>query len=328
MDNNLATNEYYFTKILKGKSKVVRAKCYKIASWNADSELQMINSTLSSLCSISASKDNHFQTLDKFESKVINEGEYIWVTLSNQYYPKTLRQYLDETDEKELPEEDCLSYIYQITKWLDELKRHKLVKFHGNLKLSNIFLDEDNMVTAIGDFYIKHITNKVNENEDLYKTMINHLPPEFFTLNHDRDEHSDIWSLGIILYQLSTGGNYPFLSETDDDEFDDYATKRNIINVDYEKLDDREQTQLLLDQIFTAKPLHRIKIDDILKTWSQKIDMKRLGTAMKKQVDNRESSDDNSDDDIKKKLDFLIHEDASEEEIMKRHSVTTGLDYK
>lgn len=185
------------------------------------------------------------------------------------------------------------------------------------------------MVVAIGDFYIKHVTNKVNENEELYKAMINHLPPEFFTLNHDRDEYSDIWALGIILYQLSTNGTYPFLSETDDDEFDDYATKRNIINIYYEKLEDREQSQLILDQIFTAKPLHRIKIDEILKSLGQKIDLKRLGTAMKKPSKQEESSeDDNSDDDIKKKLDFLIHEDASEEEIMNRHSVTTGLNYK
>ena len=329
MDNNLATNEYYFTKLLRGKSKVVRAKWYKIASWNADSELQTINSTLSSLWSISAGKNNHFQTLDKFESKVINEGEFICITLSNQYYAKTLNQFLDEQDGADLSEEDCLSYIYQIAKCLEELKKHKLTKFHGNLKLSNIFLDEQNMVAAIGDFYIKHVTNKVNENEELYKAMINHLPPEFFTLNHDRDEYSDIWALGVILYQLSTNGAYPFLSETDEDEFDDYATKRNIINIDYEKLEDREHTQLLLDQIFTSKPLHRIKIDEILKTCSQKIDMKRLGTAMKKPANQEESSEgENSDDDIRKKLDFLIHEDASEEGIMNRHSVTTGLNYK
>jgi len=36
--DELTRNEYYFTKILKGKSKVFRAKCYKVGSINTDSE--------------------------------------------------------------------------------------------------------------------------------------------------------------------------------------------------------------------------------------------------------------------------------------------------
>eukprot|EP00343_Euplotes_focardii_P002751 CAMPEP_0205804582 /NCGR_PEP_ID=MMETSP0205-20121125/7549_1 /ASSEMBLY_ACC=CAM_ASM_000278 /TAXON_ID=36767 /ORGANISM="Euplotes focardii, Strain TN1" /LENGTH=247 /DNA_ID=CAMNT_0053074431 /DNA_START=463 /DNA_END=1206 /DNA_ORIENTATION=+ len=159
--------------------------------------------------------------------------------------------------------------------------------------------------------------------------MINHLPPEFFTFGHDRDEYSDIWALGIILFQLSTAGEFPFMEETEDGEFDEFETKRNIINVEYEQLEEHEKSQLLLEQIFTAKPHNRLTVEGILKFLEDKIDMKKLKTAMKKASENIEvDSEDESSDDIKKKLDFLMDPDASEDDIMKRQSVMSGIDHK
>jgi serine/threonine protein kinase len=202
------------------------------------------------------------------------------------------------------------------------------MKVHGNLKLSNVFLDLEDNVLAIGDFYIKHLTNKVNGDHDLYKSMINHLPPEFFTFNHDRDEYSDVWALGIILYQLSTGGELPFNVETDDGEFDEYETKRGILNVQYNKLEDREITQELLDKIFTLKPHSRITVPEIIKRLHGKIDMKGIKTAMKRASENLYDSGEESGDDIKKKLDFIINANESADEIIQRNTVNTGLDAK
>lgn len=329
MANNeeLARNEYYFTKILKGKSKTFRAKCFTIPTWNPDSELQLINSVLSSICSISEDKSNRFQTLDKFECKTINDGEYICITLSNQFYPKTLKDYLDEFEDG-MPENECLSFVYQIARCLEDLGPQSLIKYHGNLKLSNVFLDNENNVVAIGDFYIKHVTSKVHDDEALYKSMINHLPPEFFTFSHDRDEYSDVWAIGVMLYQLSTGGEFPFNVETDDEEFDEFETKRGILNIQYDKLEDRDNSQLLLEEIFTLKPHNRITASEILKFLQSRIDMKRINTAMKRASENLYNSDEEEGNEIKKKLDFLIAGDASDDEIINNKTSIPGLDYK
>lgn len=227
-----------------------------------------------------------------------------------------------------MPEEECLSYIYQIARCLEDLKSQDRVKCHGNLKLSNVFIDNERHVVAIGDFFIKHVTSKVHEDEKLFKMMINHLPPEFFTLGSDRDENFDVWAIGVMLYQLSTNGELPFNIETDEEEFDEYETKRGIINIQYDKLLDRKNTQLLLDEIFTLKPHNRITTGEILKFLHSRIDMKKMNTAMKRASENLYNSDEESGDDIKKKLNYLRSSDVSDNGIMQRSSANTGLDYK
>lgn len=247
------------------------------------------------------------------------------MTLSNQYYPKTLKNFVEDYEGDEVSENDALSIIYQICRCLEDLKHQNLLKSHGNLKLSNVFMDLEDNVLAIGDFYIKHVTNKVNNDDELYRTMINHLPPEFFTFSHDRDEFSDVWALGIILYQMSTGGDYPFNVETDDGDFDEYETKRALLNIQYDQLEDREKSQKLLDKIFTLKPHDRITIPEIIKSLHGNIDMKKIKTAMKRASENIYESGDESEGDIKKKLDFIIDGSASDDGIMGRQTVSPGL---
>lgn len=63
--------------------------------------------------------------------------------------------------------------------------------FHGNLKSSNIFLDKNYEVEAIGDFYINGLTGFNMDDIDL-KT-IKHLSPEFISLGKNFDQKSDAW---------------------------------------------------------------------------------------------------------------------------------------
>ena len=91
---------------------------------------------------------------------------------------------------------ECLTYV------------HSNNICHHDIKPSNIFIDAFNRV-KLADFGISQILQK-NEMSIMYGGSIAYLAPEVFQKLPYDSFKADIWSFGVTLYQMITGGNLPY----------------------------------------------------------------------------------------------------------------------
>ena len=120
----------------------------------------------------------------------------------------------DKIREKKLKNEkfsenEILQYFYEILQGLYYLHKNRVI--HRDLKTLNIFLTENNHI-KIGDF---GVSKKLINNNIYAYTFVGtpyYLSPEICQ-NKPYDEKSDVWSLGVVLYELITL-NKPFDSES------------------------------------------------------------------------------------------------------------------
>jgi serine/threonine protein kinase len=81
-------------------------------------------------------------------------------------------------------------------------RAHRANIIHGDLKPANILVTRDGQV-KLGDFGIAHFSTQISDSGNLTGTPA-YLSPEQI-LGHSQDTRSDIFSLGVILYQMTTG---------------------------------------------------------------------------------------------------------------------------
>ena len=93
------------------------------------------------------------------------------------------------------------------------IKTHAII--HRDLKPDNIIYNETGGEVALIDFglankYIKDPNHKDSE----FVGTIQYMAPELLnkeSMNHNK---SDLWSLGIIIYELFSNGKYPWNAES------------------------------------------------------------------------------------------------------------------
>ena len=124
-------------------------------------------------------------------------------------------------DRGPLPIEEAVDYILQASEALAEA--HALGIVHRDLKPANLFhtrrADGSSCIKVL-DFGISKVTGLSGSGADLGMTRTTavmgsplYMSPEQMASSRNVDARTDIWSLGIILYEL-LAGRAPFLADT------------------------------------------------------------------------------------------------------------------
>ncbi len=114
-----------------------------------------------------------------------------------------------------LPANVAIDYLLQAMEALAEAHAHGIV--HRDLKPANLFLtfrSDGTHCVKVLDFGISKIKDPGGEEMDVTKTHAvlgspHYMSPEQMESSRDVDARSDIWALGVILYQL-IAGELPF----------------------------------------------------------------------------------------------------------------------
>ncbi|TNV83630.1 hypothetical protein FGO68_gene12327 [Halteria grandinella] len=110
---------------------------------------------------------------------------------------------LTRTKDQPIPEKMALNWVAQICLALAKMHVERIA--HRNLSLPNIIIKGEKV--KVSDF---QSTKKIYEleNQTIYCGALRYFAPEKYT--DEYDEKVDVWSTGVMLYEMLTGGQHPF----------------------------------------------------------------------------------------------------------------------
>jgi serine/threonine protein kinase len=91
----------------------------------------------------------------------------------------------------------------QAAEALEALHRHGYL--HGDVKPANMFLAPSGHLTLLDLGFARHIDETASAVDRLVLGTVNYLAPELLTSALQADERTDIFSLGIVLFEMLTG---------------------------------------------------------------------------------------------------------------------------
>lgn len=154
---------------------------------------------------LSAASLNHPNIINVFD---VGEDDGISYIVMEFVDGKNLKELINEHGA--IPEKKSMEIIRQIAMALSEAHSKKII--HKDIKPHNIMITKDNLV-KVGDFGIaKASTTSTITSTDTVMGSVHYFSPEQARGGY-MDERSDIYSLGIVFYELLSG-KVPFDGET------------------------------------------------------------------------------------------------------------------
>ncbi len=102
-----------------------------------------------------------------------------------------------------LPITPALWIARQAAEALEALHRHGYL--HGDVKPANIFIAPNGHVTLLDLGFARHVDEMTSAADRLVLGTVNYLAPELLTSALRADERSDIFSLGVVLFEMLAG---------------------------------------------------------------------------------------------------------------------------
>ncbi|EGR31690.1 hypothetical protein IMG5_104310 [Ichthyophthirius multifiliis] len=130
-------------------------------------------------------------------------------------------------------EKKAAKYIYQLTKSLDLI--HSKGIMHRDIKPENILLDLEGNIKLTDFGWSNFLKPNASEYRTTFCGTLDYLAPEMLSGDHKHDFGVDIWSIGVLCFELLCGIS-PFAPKTNqqNQEYVDKATRQNILNVQFE----------------------------------------------------------------------------------------------
>jgi hypothetical protein len=239
----------------KSTGEKVAIKVIKKDDMN-ESELEMLKSELDLMKLFR--HPNIVRLLDHFENDT-----YMYIVM--EYLSGgNIRNYLNKMNLK-ITEKQAGKIIYAVAQGIKYMNSFGII--HRDLKPDNIMFTDSSQNSGIKiiDF---GLTKTLAPNEKVSEGMgtITYVAPEVIS-RKPYNKEVDVWSLGVILYQLLSGnGDLPFDDPSDNEE----TIGKKIVFLDHSYPKDmfvgvsREAIRLI-DACLNKKPEKRISIEDLLK---------------------------------------------------------------
>jgi len=185
-----------------------------------------------------------YEKLKDIESK--NIVQYFDFDLYKEQYVLVLEyvvgQSLDKLlkRKKKLTANESLDIIEQCCEGL--IAAHKVGIFHRDIDPSNILICDKNNIVKISDFGIAEILRSSEESHEI-SGKLDYMAPEVF--EGKGSFSSDIWSLGVTLYQILTG-RLPFSGKDQDEIMNNVCNKEPIPPTEIDRNIDNKISQIVL----------------------------------------------------------------------------------
>ena len=157
---------------------------------------------------------------------------------------------------KKLPEAEVLVIVKQIIKGYKYLHDHKII--HRDLKPANILIKDE--VYKIADFGFAKYYQEGSELDTIHQSLVGspiYMCPEILN-GHSYSTKSDVWSTGIIIYQMLYGKT-PHRASS----LEELVMKVNKKVIRFPQKLNNEELQKLLDRMLQHEAKDRISWKEI-----------------------------------------------------------------
>jgi polo-like kinase 1 len=203
-----------------------------------------------------------------------------------------------------LTEFEVRNYMFQLIQGVKYLHNQKII--HRDLKPNNIFLDEK-LELKIGDFGLIAKINKDRERRHTYCGTVAYMAPEVIKSEKGYSFEVDIWSIGVIMYNLLTG-TVPFYDQNKDNTKIHEKILKGIFTFP-EDIKISEIAKDLIRQILVLDPKKRPGLNQILYhdffhigTFPRFLDLSTLKSAPSKEYLRKYISEDEENSLLKKEV--------------------------
>ena len=193
-----------------GMADVYKAKCHKLNRYVAikvmKSEFSQDKTFVSKFWAEaqSAAGLTNPNVVNVYDVGVENGIYYIVMELVEGV---TLKKYIEKRGK--LPYKEAVSIAIQVANGMDAAHKHNIV--HRDIKPQNIIISKEGKV-KVTDFGIAKVASTATINTSASMGSVHYISPEQARGGY-ADERSDIYSLGITMYEMVTG-RVPFEGET------------------------------------------------------------------------------------------------------------------
>lgn len=166
-----------------------------------------------------------------------------------------LASHISKRNGELFPENHVLDWFIQLALSLHYVHQRHIL--HRDVKTPNVFLTKENVV-KLGDFGIARTLSGTFDQARTFVGTPYYLSPELI-MEHPYDHRSDVWALGVVLYELLTL-RQPFHAS------DMRGLMQRILKVQYDPISSRYSTEMrnLVPRLLVREPSQRVRMDELL----------------------------------------------------------------